>query len=421
MSLLRRIFLLDALSNIINPATEDKQDATITALTDGTQRAKLLDEGGNIVGVQHPLSTDGDSVYAKDINVASSSVGTFSGVITDLFDSLTSTITDSTAANPKALTIVLNRPIDTGVFRLCTGVNNFSNVKFTLKDRAGNVVSTIDDSANNTKYTSQEYATTPVPFCTVLLQFYTADTISLDWLAIDKVRHSHSLLQALKPDGTITYIDATAGGNLKVSLEELESGISVNSNTQLRVTPFDSSGNEPGLILHDAVYGRAVTQRTVESFSASLSIQNLAASADYILIDLSDTTNFPHTDTGHIHWDGFLVSINPSVAFVGDIIFGYLKNVDATDGDFVHVRTIHIELQSDNVHGDTIFFPVGIGMSDSYHLGAMTANDTAFQTDVALTSPAGTSVAGSGDMAMRVVMSAGNVDISATILYHTEA
>jgi len=37
---------------------------------------------------------------------------------------------------------------------------------------------------------------------------------------------------------------ATTAGNAKVSLEELESGISVNNNTQLKVTQYDSSGNE---------------------------------------------------------------------------------------------------------------------------------------------------------------------------------
>jgi len=43
---------------------------------------------------------------------------------------------------------------------------------------------------------------------------------------------------------TYTSMQGTSSGNAKMSLEELESGVSVNSNTQLKVTNFDSSGNE---------------------------------------------------------------------------------------------------------------------------------------------------------------------------------
>ena len=43
-----------------------------------------------------------------------------------------------------------------------------------------------------------------------------------------------------------TYVSqtATSSGNAKISLEELESGISVNSNSQLKITPYFSDGTE---------------------------------------------------------------------------------------------------------------------------------------------------------------------------------
>jgi len=44
--------------------------------------------------------------------------------------------------------------------------------------------------------------------------------------------------------GNFVNASLTNGGNFKVSLEELESGVSVNSNSQLKITQFDSSGNE---------------------------------------------------------------------------------------------------------------------------------------------------------------------------------
>jgi hypothetical protein len=191
---------------------------------DGNIYALLVANDGSVT-VQNPLPVDGDSVYAKDINVSASDIGDFSGVVTDLFDSLQSTIVDSTATDPKEISVKFTRPLDTGVFRMCTHTGDFSNVKILLKDGSGLVVGTIDDSSNSTKKTSAEYVITPTPFCNFVVQFHTSDTVTLGWLGIDKSLHTHSQLMALKPDGTGTFIDATAGGNLKTSIEEVEAGV----------------------------------------------------------------------------------------------------------------------------------------------------------------------------------------------------
>jgi len=182
----------------------------------------ILDKFGNPIWVQNPLPTDGDSIYSKDIDVSRSSVGTFSGTVTDLFDDLHTTVTDTGATDPKEITVAFNRPILTGEFRLCTGEDNFSNVKIICKDGAGAVILEIDDSANNTKYKSNEYTGTPSAFCSVVFQFHTTDTVSIEFIDVSKTIHVASHLHALKPDGTVTAIDATAGGNLKVSVEELD-------------------------------------------------------------------------------------------------------------------------------------------------------------------------------------------------------
>lgn len=59
-----------------------------------------------------------------------------------------------------------------------------------------------------------------------------------------------AVLTGEKPNGTFTNFSATNGGNFKVSLEELESGISTNSNTQLKVTPYTSTGKEIGTAIN---------------------------------------------------------------------------------------------------------------------------------------------------------------------------
>jgi len=217
-------------------------------------RGEIKSPDGTDIGVQNPLPVDGDSVYAKDVNTATSSIGGFSGAVTDLVDSLTSTIVDSSATNPKTFTIALERPIHCFEVGINTPSGDFSNVSIIAKDASGATLETIDDSANNTKYTHNEYNFTSIDhFSTLTFTFSTADTVTLGFLDLDKSIHTLAHLHALKPDGTVTAIDATAGGNLKVSVEELESGISSNSNSQLNVTRFDSSGVEEGLKVNDPI------------------------------------------------------------------------------------------------------------------------------------------------------------------------
>jgi len=53
-----------------------------------------------------------------------------------------------------------------------------------------------------------------------------------------------SVIKGRNPSGDYVDFASTMQGNFKISLEELENSLSVNSNTQLRITQFDSTGNE---------------------------------------------------------------------------------------------------------------------------------------------------------------------------------
>ena len=53
-----------------------------------------------------------------------------------------------------------------------------------------------------------------------------------------------SVITGKRADGIFDNVGLTNGANMKVSLEELESGISSNANSQLNTTQFDSLGNE---------------------------------------------------------------------------------------------------------------------------------------------------------------------------------
>lgn len=53
-----------------------------------------------------------------------------------------------------------------------------------------------------------------------------------------------AVITGKNPSGTFVNFGATTAGNFKCSLEELENSVSVNSNTQLKTTGYDSGGTE---------------------------------------------------------------------------------------------------------------------------------------------------------------------------------
>lgn len=206
---------------------------------------KSPDEEYYDVDVQSPLPSDGDSVYSKDVWDDESDLGDFSGIASDLFNNLHSIIVNSTANNPKEIVIHFNRTVISNVVGIGAYSGDFSNVRIYIINSGAVSTLVYDNSADSTKETAQ---TIQLPitagFNAIRIQFHTADTVTLSNIVILKTSSVVSRLQAVKPDNTVTDINATNGGNLKISLEEIESGISSNSNSQLNVTPFLSNGNE---------------------------------------------------------------------------------------------------------------------------------------------------------------------------------
>lgn len=193
----------------------------------GTRRLKtessLIVNNGLEASVQNPLPTDGDSVYAKDIWVEESSITGFSGLVTDLFDNLHTVITNVTSTNPKTVLVHFNRTVVCNTVGIWAFAGNFSNVRIGIINSGGVETIVYNDSTNNTKYTNR---TIQLPitagFNAIKFYFHTADTVTLSNLVILKSINTVTRLQAKKPDNTVTDINATAGGNLKISLEEYE-------------------------------------------------------------------------------------------------------------------------------------------------------------------------------------------------------
>lgn len=169
------------------------------------EAVEILGNDGFAIDSNHPMVIDSAAVFSTHINEAGSDIGTFTGNIFDLVDNLDSSITDDSATNPKYFQIKLNRPIENSSIKLCSPVGkNFSNVKILLKDRSGTTIFTIDDSANNTDLVSQEYQYPLVAWCTMRVEFHTADEVVINWAVIDKSNPTHSHLKHLDVNNSTT-------------------------------------------------------------------------------------------------------------------------------------------------------------------------------------------------------------------------
>lgn len=182
----------EVLRNQSQQVTIDEHDETISA-----KKVISVDSTGNTNSVQYPSSVDGDSVYEKDINIPNSNIGNFSGTIESLVNDYTNEIVDSTIDNPKIIKIRFNRPISSNALGMGSINGDFSNVKILLKDLSGAVRVTLDNSINNTKYTSNIYPFVHSEFIEAEIQFHTIDTITLNGIFMPKQGHVVAVISGI--------------------------------------------------------------------------------------------------------------------------------------------------------------------------------------------------------------------------------
>ena len=104
---------------------------------------KILDSSDEYIDVQNLFPTDSDSIYAKDADVSGSSIGDFTGVITDIFDDLDTTIT-ATADQSSGLAIAK------GDVAGSTFIHKFGNAPdFNTADGEVDIWDGADDSGSN--------------------------------------------------------------------------------------------------------------------------------------------------------------------------------------------------------------------------------------------------------------------------------
>jgi len=182
---------------------------------------------------------------------------------------------------------------------------------------------------------------------------------------------------------------------------------------------------KPGgdLVTKDGRTSQYMASGYTPTFSVHLDVQSIATQTAYMLIDLSDTTNWPHTNTGHAVIEWIIIEADPDNTFTGEIKLGFLSAVDATNGDFNQVIDIDMARSSSLIIENMDYGSHGIEMELASWFGPTTANSTLFQTDVNLGGPDDpttlTYPSGAGDVVLIVERTAGTVDVSITIGYET--
>ena len=189
---------------------------------------------------------------------------------------------------------------------------------------------------------------------------------------------------------------------------------------------YDSTGTNAADVVN---YEGEKALRTVigyqKTYIVHLEADNQSGTVGYMLIDLSDTVNWPHEDTAHIILKQIVVQSNQttSPAFLGYIRFGFLSAVDGTNGDFNRIGSLTGDRGTPLGGGNFDFSVVGMGLELDEWFGPTTANDTTWQTDVNLLGPDG-SVAypsGNGDFVCKLVSTAGAISFGITVVYTTSS
>ena len=236
----------------------------------GSGEGVYLASNGETVDVQHPLPTDGDSVYAKDIDLTRSILNGFSGTITDLFDNSASIITELSATNPKSYTVYFKRPLTTSEITVAAGqTGNFSNMKLYLYDIAGNELLSIDNSTDNTKYTKYVFNNVPQTFIGYKIEFHTADAISVAFNYIHKSIDVQANLKMVDLDsGLLSDAKGHENAQMVVTHKELLSEGHIATTRLATVIGGDNSIGSTFEILSSQLFVQPATEVPMEIVSS---------------------------------------------------------------------------------------------------------------------------------------------------------
>lgn len=224
------------------------------------------------------------------------------------------------------------------------------------------------------------------------------DTSKID-VATDEISSVHYPIYktAYGADGSVTQVDAA--NPLPVNVADT---ITKNGKTSLYT-----------------VAGISDTQ------TAHISLSTSSTLIAYMLIDISNTSAWKHTNTGEIIIEYINIQIDPTANFLGDIKIGFIEDVNATNGHFHQIFDVNMKRKSDLFFEGIDFGTHGLHCQDASHFGP-TETSALFQTDLNLGGPDDPTTlaypSGENDLVMIVDGDGTNlVDVSITIGYETVA
>jgi len=177
--------------------------------------------------------------------------------------------------------------------------------------------------------------------------------------------------------------------------------------------------------------------RSLPAFAVTLGKEAVAASTPYVLVDLDDVANFPHSRTIELHLLGLILNAEKASDGIYDIWVGVVTENDATDGSVTWVYCFHLEsvlnpTDSTDRFAWQVDFTLGGAVDEGVNLnvtaGVLTkfasnltqANHVNWQNDVNRDSPVGAATKpGVGDLVMWVeeVGGTGTIDFCITPIY----
>jgi hypothetical protein len=156
-----------------------------------------------------------------------------------------------------------------------------------------------------------------------------------------------------------------------------------------------------------------------------------------VVIDLSDTANFKHTDTGQLNISSIKLDIDKAAASTTTVRLGAVNFVDSSTGSvtWFYAKESGLNVSNSNTVDFLSYVPNFLRLkvnpaattqtdgSTPYLLSNdTTSGSTIYQTDVNLPSPiaAGVSAPGPGDVVMLVTNGTAAVTVNVEIQYHAD-
>ncbi len=257
----------------------------------------IKNSDGTEVDVQHPIPTNGDSVYVKDIDNTNSDNGDFSGEIYNYFNDLKTINTNTTSDNPKVIKLwfkrtVYSHSIGLGCDNMAFGFGNSITIELL---GSGETIRKTINSTGNVNSRLIEFGKSA--FNGVNIKFNTAGTVCVSNITIQKSTESNSTIHGeVETTGEIGTVPLTRKKNFKVSVDEYGDTPSIDAFARLRTsqpyTIFDSKQlhDKQPLFWDEVTAGSSTSVHNPVNSSVEMSVT--ADSNDYVIRQTKQRFNY---------------------------------------------------------------------------------------------------------------------------------